>query len=838
MNPPDPVAPTIEPVVGTLRVADGRRLKDAVPCAIALNPPSQAARARRDERLFLLLDVTGPVSSHLCRELREVVAQTYWSATGSITAALRLAAAAANRYLFQANSSSVPSDQYRGGLVCAVLRDEDIFILQAGPACAYFFHQERLECFSRDEELSPLGAGRLADARLHHAYVGSGDKLLLSSPGLARTIDDTGLVRVLARVGVEEILEGLEQVGAGADFAALLVRWPLPGEAPTARKAPPPISRLKTLMSLRAEDAVKPRRLPWWRRREKPPVEPSRTAEPYESPPPEPLEVDEPAASLTEALARAVELPSRPAEPYEPPPPEPPEFDDAAASLATPFTRAVEPHEPPPPEPVEEVEERVFAEREYPLPVPVTDSVEPPPPEPPRELGPDLGERIGDGVRSAGRGVAAAGGVVAGGASTLFRRMLPDPKRRGRRQASALRPHHPRTARPVPQENRMLMMTLAIGIPLVLAVTVALTYRSFGADARFRGLVEQAEEAATLAQVAGSTSESSRPHWGVALESANAAVELRPDDQVAAALQAQAQTALDSLDGIVRLHPVLLRDFGPGTVPRRLVIHGQMIFVLDPAGGWVSRLTLNQTGDSVIEPENIFIVRTGQSIKDGTVGGLVDFVWVDLAGGRQTSGLLILEQDGALVSYDPAWEGEGGALQLKRSFLGMPPESPRVVDIYDGRLYVLDTTLNQIRRYEPRGDTYPERPDHYFVVPPPRPLADVLDMAIDGYIYLLYADGAILKFLRGNPEAFDVRGLPGNLNQSIALAVDPDSSSGLVYVADRGNGRVVALEQDGNFWAQYYAGGAFDALEAVAVDETTRRMYAISNGRLYVASLP
>ncbi|MCP4589227.1 MAG: hypothetical protein GY842_00645, partial [bacterium] len=253
-----------------------------------------------------------------------------------------------------------------------------------------------------------------------------------------------------------------------------------------------------------------------------------------------------------------------------------------------------------------------------------------------------------------------------------------------------------------------MMMAVAIGIPLVLAVTVTMAYRVFGTDARFNGLVKQAEQAVGSAQAVGSGSELSRSHWGTALEHATAAAELRPDDQVAAALQAQAQTALDSLDGIVRLQPILLMDFGPGgDIPRRLVVHGQMIFVLDPAGGWVSRLTLNQAGNGLVEPGGMTIVRKDQSIGEGTVGDMVDFVWVDLAGGRQTSGLLILEQDGALVSYDPTWEGEGGAIQLQRSFLGMPPESPRAISTYDGRLYVLDTALNQIRRYEPRGDTYP-----------------------------------------------------------------------------------------------------------------------------------
>jgi hypothetical protein len=383
------------------------------------------------------------------------------------------------------------------------------------------------------------------------------------------------------------------------------------------------------------------------------------------------------------------------------------------------------------------------------------------------------------------------------------------------------------------------MVGLAIGIPLVLIVTVALAYRTYGAGARFDSRVKQAEEEMVLAQAAGGTSESSRPHWQAALEHARAAVEMQPDDQVARAIQAQSLAALDLLDGVIRLEPVLLKDFGSGTVPRQLVVHGQTVFVLDPAGGWVSRLTLSQTGGRVVEEGDIpRLVTEGERVGEGTVGRLVDFVWVDLAGGRQASGLVILEEDGALISHDPAWQSEGGTPQLRRSFLGIPPESPRAVGTYEGRLYVLDVAVNQIRRYEPRGDTYPDRPDHYFVVPPSRSLADVLDMAIDGYIYLLYNDGTVSKFLSGEAEPFEVSGVPGGLSQAIALAVDPNSSSGAVYVADRGNRRIVALGPDGSYRAQFRAGEAFDLLEALVVDEALRRFYVLSGGRLYVASLP
>jgi hypothetical protein len=49
---------------------------------------------------------------------------------------------------------------------------------------------------------------------------------------------------------------------------------------------------------------------------------------------------------------------------------------------------------------------------------------------------------------------------------------------------------------------------------------------------------------------------------------------------------------------------------------------------------------------------------------------------------------------------------------------------------------------------------------------------------------------------------------------------------------------VIKLEPDGAYGAQFHAEGIFASLEALAVDETAGRLYIISGGRLYVASLP
>jgi len=450
---------------------------------------------------------------------------------------------------------------------------------------------------------------------------------------------------------------------------------------------------------------------------------------------------------------------------------------------------------------------------------------------------------MGQGIRAIGRGLATvatgfARGVagvakgLAGGIATLFQRMLPGQERDTRRRA--------RARRPIPEENRTVMIALAIGIPVLLAVVVALAYFSFGGeDAHFQRLINQAEKEITSAQTAGGMSQEARPHWKSALDRANAAVGRRPSDPVALALQAQAQAALDFLDGVVRLQPTQLWDFGPGSAPRYLVAHGQMIFVLDPTEGWVAQLALTPSGDGVVDPGNEpFILQSGQEIEGTRVDKLVGFAWADPGGERQTSSLLILEEDGALISYDPAWVGEGGTPRFARSLLGTPPAAPRSVGSFAGRFYILDLEESQIWRYEPQGPTYPEQPDRYFVTAPPKSLETAVDIAIDGNIYVLYADGTILKYLQREQQPFDVNGLFDETCEPIALTVDPHGNSGTVYVADRGNGCVIGLGADGVLRARFCAAEAFDALEAVAADEAAGRLYALSAGRLYAASLP
>ncbi|MGD2144587.1 MAG: hypothetical protein PVF54_08950, partial [Anaerolineae bacterium] len=220
-------AASIEPRIAMLRVAGGAILDNAAPLAATFAPPAQARRGRRNQHLFYLFDPAGAATPDLCRQLCDVVTQTYWSTGGSVTAALRRAASLANRYLFEYNLNAEPSNRCYGGLSCAVLRDNDLFLLEAGPSWACVLHGEQLRCFPSGEKLAHMGIGPVADARLDHVFAVAGDTLLLAPGTLLADVGEEGLLRILPHDKIDSVVAEIRQLGTSANFAALAVRCEL-----------------------------------------------------------------------------------------------------------------------------------------------------------------------------------------------------------------------------------------------------------------------------------------------------------------------------------------------------------------------------------------------------------------------------------------------------------------------------------------------------------------------------------------------------------------------------------------------------------------------------------
>jgi hypothetical protein len=768
MRRPDAEAP-INPMVAVLRVADGATLEDAAPFAGVLTPPARVKRGREGENLFFLFSPTGKALPNLCGKLRDIVRETYWSGSGSVTAALRRSASVVNRYLFEHNLNADRSERCYGGLACAVLRDRDVFLLQAGPVWSCVLQEDRLRCFPRGEKLAHMGIGPLADARLHHVFADVGDTLLLAPYKLLRSAGQEGLrvdadviKRVLSLGDVNDVAGGLEQVGSD-DFAALVTRW-----EPVAERR-----------------AMQAEKLPQTRRPEEAP-----------SPPGE-------AVSQRKARTQARREPRKTER-------RAPEEESGRERLPTQERR------------------RRFREAWVELGRRLKGGL--------HQVGNALGY-VWHGFAAVGAGLLALGNWLGGAIATTFRSMLPGSEGRAHRRT----PHHP-----PPAENRTVTMAIAVAIPIVILAVVLIAYRQFAAESRLQGMIGRAKEQIALAQAAEDGSEVARAHWEQALEQAEAAATLQPDDPSIQTLRDQARESLDRFDDIERIGLTQLGGFGSSKLGRHLILHDRTLFVLDSEEDWVAQVGLDDVGQEGTEGEEEqnqppVLMHTGQRIGGEDIGPLVDAAWVDGEGGRQSSALLVLAEGGQLISYDPAWRSESGAPQLSLLELDSPPPGRSVaVGSYQGRFYVLDTAAEgagQIWRYKPQGNAYPSQPERYFTDSPPESLGQALDMAIDGHIYVLHPDGNVMKFLGGERQPFEIQGIPEGLGEIAGFAVDPEGD-GTVYIADRGHNRIVVLGPDGRFQSQLRAEPPLTSLEALAVNQAEGQLYVLAAGQVYAAALP
>jgi hypothetical protein len=312
---------------------------------------------------------------------------------------------------------------------------------------------------------------------------------------------------------------------------------------------------------------------------------------------------------------------------------------------------------------------------------------------------------------------------------------------------------------------------------------------------------------------------------------------LKPNDPLVGGLEGKIQVTLDEINNVVKLYWIgaLQRYDDPGSNPSRVVASGIDVYVLDEGTHRVYKYLLNEVGDGLQDVDvDPVLLRKGDQRGDIVVSDLVDMVWMPAGSGRQTSNLLVLESGGSLLEYDPIFGLAVLPVGDKDKW-----RYPQLIGSFFGNFYLLDSQSNQIFKYLPTADGgYSNPPETWLQID--IDLAGVVDMAIDGYIYLLYADGRILKFMGGELAPFEQTEIDEPLRGPTAIFTSPDEETQFLYVADAGNGRIVQFSKEGQFIRQFRAAeaGVFDQLKSLHVDEIGSKFYILNGNTLYMANIP
>jgi hypothetical protein len=191
----------------------------------AVMPPKRPARGRENDSLILYLNMAGnaPLTVEQQGPLMERLAQKFYKATGSVTAAMRSVAEVLNLHLLDRNLRiSGAGKQGVGLFIIIVLRGDTLYLAHCGPVHSFLVNPRETQVMHDAQGAGRgLGLSKTAPMRFFQVTMQSGDYLVLSPHSPAGWT--TGGLRYTPRLGIEGMRRHLLDQ-AGAELSSGTVR--------------------------------------------------------------------------------------------------------------------------------------------------------------------------------------------------------------------------------------------------------------------------------------------------------------------------------------------------------------------------------------------------------------------------------------------------------------------------------------------------------------------------------------------------------------------------------------------------------------------------------------
>ena len=146
---------------------------------------------------------------------------------------------------------------------------------------------------------------------------------------------------------------------------------------------------------------------------------------------------------------------------------------------------------------------------------------------------------------------------------------------------------------------------------------------------------------------------------------------------------------------------------------------------------------------------------------------------------------------------------------------------------YNNRLYLLTKSDGQIYRYSKSEGKWGSREKWM------RDKADfssAVSFSIDGQIYVLNADGQVLKYLKGEKQDFELKAMDPLFIAATKIIVSQDLE--YIYILEPVSKRLAIFNKAGDFLSQYQF-DKLDNLKDFDVDEKGKKIYVLDGTKVY-----
>lgn len=873
----DALIPSFDVQVATVSVVDGM-WQDQPDNVAAFIEARLGELARGRGNLYICLDVSGEVEgrAEVERSLIEVIRDTFASGRGSISFALSEALRAANAHLFEANRQVAREMRRMAGVSAVVLRGNDLYIAQAGPAVVYVEANERLARFPAESDWfvedapliapqgtasAPLGIRREFASDLAHTSVGLSDVFVLATRALTQLASTQELAVAFTERSAHDIAGHIEELGEDSDLTALIAELLDPNAPEGILEEPPDAAHEPEAAHEHIESLPVPLVSLVPLDESEPPLETEDNA--FEDEPevetapswqtPTPVATIEPEQELNwDDDGEDEDVDAEPEAEPEDATPQP--VYAAAVAAAIPLMRPPQFTTPPPPPPINR-----------------TPPANLPPPAVPAQPAPDdwnaemerrraeraarraqqkedVGRAVGNTTGTLMMVLAAIGGVFTGafgavdwdgigksinrflniGVSALIsfflllvRLVLPGAA--------------PRSTSLIPRRatsDPIWLKAMALVLPVIFIALAggAFLNRQTAVTAQYESMIAEADTIVKQAEV--------NPDKVVAREQLNEALKIIQDTQAirdskkANGVLYRIQDQLNEIDGVAVLYFLPTITQMGGAEFKQVAASDQDVFLLDGRGSIYKYVVNDASGTVENATENASVLKVGDKIGDTTIDALQ---LMTIASPTQDKATLVTVSSNAILTYDL----EGA------QWSASPVEDTenwgdlRALDSFGANIYLLDGKNNQIYRYTPTATGYTTEGAPYFPSNAQPVLNKAVDMAIDGDIWVLNDNGTVLRFRGGVAVPFQLGAIPTPLKDPTAIYTRTGVDS--LYISDSGNQRIIEFDKNGKFVRQFKPfaekGDVFKNLRDFTVNETKGKLYFINPDAAYMANV-
>lgn len=179
---------------------------------------------------------------------------------------------------------------------------------------------------------------------------------------------------------------------------------------------------------------------------------------------------------------------------------------------------------------------------------------------------------------------------------------------------------------------------------------------------------------------------------------------------------------------------------------------------------------------------------------------------------------------GKVLGFDPA------TMELKEKTLTLGSIAPASMQIYNGKLYIVDNKTIYKGSAIEGGFSALQK---WVTDTAALDFTGAADLTIDGNIYVLSNNGGVLKFLSGASQPFTMPAIDPALSSASKIYTTVDLK--FFYILDSGSKRIVLISKEGKLIKQYSFEAVPDAITDFAIQENTT--YFVAKNKLYKAEL-